>query len=314
MTLKIEITASDDDVRNGLTASIIAGALGALGFVRASGLPENATYVASPTGEKRMDRLAAHFEQELSEHVRPEEPTSVLDEPSVQAAVAKRERGKPSPGRARRTKEEIAEDEVAERLDVGGPGVTHAQESGHGERPTVPAISTGEERVDPATAAQDAADEAAETAAGTTGAPTLDDLRRLMGAVSRKHGLPFATQIPAKLGKPIAELTDDELPNAIAQVQALLDADDPNAAPVTTAAAPAATKQDLLNAMFEYADFADGTRNQADMKWTMVDVPVVFDKLFGVQKLSEVPADGYGKAIAGIREMLAKDPFNRKRV
>lgn len=328
MTLKIEVTVPEEHIHGDGASKYLASALSAIGYSRhvsderAIG---KAPELAMPYAKSTMDIIQEHLDApgEIAAA-----PASVLDEPSVQAAVAKRERGKPSPGRARRTKEEIAEDDEAERVAAiyaAGGGVTDQNSAnkelaiveGHDPRP---AISTGEERVDPAAAAQDAADEAAETAS-SDGAPTLNDLRRLMGDVQRKHGMATATRIPFLLGKPIAEITDAELPEAIAKVQTLLDGDTPAAAQAVTTAtvaagaeqAPVATKEDLIAAMLEYADFADGTREQAKMKWTMVDVPVVFDKLFGVQKLSEVPASGYGLAVAGIREMLAKDPFNRKR-
>jgi hypothetical protein len=323
MTLKIEVTVPDDYVHGKGAADYLASALSAIGYERRSPTLREVASAAhdeglrvdfgltKPRTETAVD--AATLDPE------PEVRASVLDEPAVQAAIAKRERGKPSPGRARRTKEEIAEDEAADRAGHVGAEVMKTIEAADRAM-----ISSGEERINPEdaeTVAQDAADEAAETAAAGTGAPTLNDLRKLMGDVQRKHGMATATRIPFLLGKPIAEITDAELPEALAKVQTLLDGDTPAAAQAVTTAtvaagaepAPTATKEDLVAAMLEYADFADGTREQAKMKWTMVDVPVVFDKLFGVQKLSEVPADGYGKAVAGIREMLDKDPFNRKR-
>ncbi|WP_146071415.1 hypothetical protein [Bosea lathyri] len=233
---------------------------------------------------------------------------SVLDEPSVQQAIAKRERGQPSPGKARRTKAEIAEDEAADAVDDANI-TTHI--------PPALNISSGEERVDPSIVAQDAADEAAESAAArTSGAPTLDDLRRLMGDVQRKHGMAVAAKLPGLIGKGVGELTDEELPKAISAVQFVLENGLSNVSdePAKTEATPAATKQDLVAAMLDYALFADGQNaDHAKMPHTMEDVAVVFGKLFGaeVSKLSQVPADGYAKAIAGIAEMKSKDVFKR---
>lgn len=114
-----------------------------------------------------------------------------------------RERGKPSQGRARRTKEEIAEDEAAAEADrVRGiyEGVTD-QNSADKEMAIVmggAAISTGEERVGPEddaeTVAQDEADEAAETeAAREPEKPlTLDDVRGALGAYVKKYGMAAA--------------------------------------------------------------------------------------------------------------------------
>jgi len=111
-----------------------------------------------------------------------------------------RERGKPSPGRARRTKEEIAEDEAAEKADMLTPEVKLVDQTD-----TAPAISeTPEDRQDPANpevvddaeaAAADAADEAAETAAEkakTGGKLTLDDVRNVIGLYVKAYGMPAA--------------------------------------------------------------------------------------------------------------------------
>ena len=88
---------------------------------------------------------------------------------AAQAEAPKRERGKPAPGRARRTKEEIAEDEAADKAEASAAPTEEA-----------PLISTGEERIDPTTAedaAQDAADEAAEVEATKVPELTHDDVR-----------------------------------------------------------------------------------------------------------------------------------------
>lgn len=88
----------------------------------------------------------------------------------------KRERGKPAPGRARRTKEEIAEDEAADAADAAAP--------------TEHAISTGGERINPEEAAQDAADEAAEDEANREPEKslTLDDVKNAVGLYITKFG------------------------------------------------------------------------------------------------------------------------------
>lgn len=112
------------------------------------------------------------------------------------ASAGQRERGKPGPGRARRTKAEIAEDEAAEVAEASGE---KAQ------------ISTGENRVgpedSPETEAQDAADEAAEAAQNQSASATLEDVRSAAGEYMKKFG-PVATQadgaaiLQAALGKP----------------------------------------------------------------------------------------------------------------
>lgn len=148
----------------------------------------------------------------------------------------KRERGKPSPGRARRTKEEIAEDEAADKADA-------LLAEGREIPDEKPLISTGEERIDPTTeadAAQDAADEAAEAEATKPAELTHDDVRAALQKYLTAYGTPAA----------------------------------------------------------------------------MEDGPKVLSMMFGaeVTKVSAVPNNqaALAKAIAGIEEMLAKNPFARQ--
>ncbi len=149
-----------------------------------------------------------------------------------QAEAPKRERGKPSPGRARRTKEEIAEDEAADAAEATALAT---------EAPSN--ISTGEERIDPTTAedaAQDAADEAAEAETVKPKEMTHDDVRAALQKYVTRFGMAAA----------------------------------------------------------------------------MEDGPKVFTMLFGdeVVKVSAVPSDqdSLAKAVAGIEEMLTKNPFKRE--
>lgn len=113
--------------------------------------------------------------------------TETSDEPAVkpQAATA-RVPGQPAPGKQRRTKAEIAEDEarVAAAADEK------------------PAISTGEPRIGPEDSPedveQDAADEAAETAAAAPADEaktlTLDDVRHALGEYAAKFGMDATQQ------------------------------------------------------------------------------------------------------------------------
>lgn len=127
----------------------------------------------------------------------PVEPVKTAAQTLDLTEAPKRERGKPSNGRARRTKEEIAEDEAADAADAA---------SG-----TSANVSTNEERVDPAdVAAQDAQDEAEEVA--TTAAAdtfTNDDLKAEMTAYVQKYGMPAVQEdgpriYAAALGAPPA--------------------------------------------------------------------------------------------------------------
>lgn len=111
-----------------------------------------------------------------------------------------RKRGEAAPGRTRRTKAEIAEDEAADKADAAASAGSATQ-----------AISTGEERVGPddsvADQEQDADDEAAETQPGK--AYTVDDLRAVMSEYVAKFSLEKATArggeiLTAALGAPPA--------------------------------------------------------------------------------------------------------------
>lgn len=113
-------------------------------------------------------------------------PSAEAEEGEQPEAPVARERGKPAPGKARRTKEEIAEDEAA---DAAGAATTSKAEA-------VANISTGEERVDPAgVAAQDKADEQAEVEANRDADKpvTVDDVKAVVNQYVTKFGLP-ATQ------------------------------------------------------------------------------------------------------------------------
>lgn len=101
-----------------------------------------------------------------------------------------RERGKPSAGRARRTKEEIAEDEAADAAEAAGTATTSAQEA------------TEATQSDPAEEAQDAKDEAADPVSAPKDTATRDDVRAAMVAYSQAHGLPkLNADMSALLGK-----------------------------------------------------------------------------------------------------------------
>lgn len=233
MTMKIEVTVPEAEIQSGAAAQYLAAAMSAIGFSRGVTLPMPA---AAPTALKDAWAVASQGYPELLTGNAPASPpthAAPAEAEAMQAETpAKRERGKPSQGRARRTKEEIAEDEAADAADAAAPSVSEK-----------PMISTGEERIDPTTeadAAQDAADEAAE----------------------------------AKATKP-AELTHDDVRAALQKY-------------LTAFGTPAA----------------------------MEDGPKVLTMMFGadVAKVSAVPNDqaSLAKAVAGIEEMLVKNPFKRE--
>ena len=210
MTLEIKATIPQSAVEIGEAAVYLARAMEAIGFARVS-VPD--------AGLLLRDAKARAAGQDLDGSPRRE--TYAADAPAdvVPAAVEepKRQRGQPSPGRARRTKAEIAEDEAAAAAE-GSP----AQ------------ISTGDERVGPdddaETRAQDEADEQAETAtekAAPDRPKTHDDVRAELGEYVKAFGMPAAQEDGPKLlelafpGKTIGKISD--IPDTQKDLQCAID-------------------------------------------------------------------------------------------
>lgn len=235
-------------------------------------------------------------------------------------AATQRQRGQPSPGKARRTKAEIAEDEAADAAVTAPKRMIAEYEY---------SISNGEERLNPDDE-QDAADEAAEAAANkTSDAPTHEDLRKALADYSKKHGMKAAVAAVKPGG--VIGCTVDQVPvERIADVISTLR--DVRKAEVLTDDAPATaeepavptyapTKDGLMKAMLDYALKYDGTNDIAKasmegMPATMTDCPAIFEMRFGagIKSLSKVPADGYAQAIADVQEATVKNPFKRGEV
>lgn len=231
MTMKIEVTIPEDEVKSGVAAQYLKRAMEAIGFSRAYEAAMNdavlhGTGAVLVTGESAQAVNLRMSDEDAAQ----QKAEAIAATEAMQAEAPKRERGKPAAGRARRTKEEIAEDEAADKVDAAAPAEPK------------PAISTGEERIDPtpeADAAQDAADEAAEAEATKAPELTHDDVRAALKRYLDAYGTPAA----------------------------------------------------------------------------MEDGPKVLKMLFGdaAAKVSDVPSDqaSLAKAIAGIDEMLTKNPFSR---
>lgn len=174
MTMKIEVTIPEDAVKNGAAAQYLAKSLAAIGFSREAAFAR-----------------AAHQANGVSETA--EKPVSETAGERNATETVTRERGKPAPGRARRTKEEIAEDEAASEADASAP-----------VSEPVAAISTGEERIDPANPedeAQDAKDEAAEAETAKPAALTHDDVRAALKGYLDAFGTPAAMEDGPKVLK-----------------------------------------------------------------------------------------------------------------
>ena len=170
MTLKIEIYGTPD---HGPLAGQIDEAMAAIGFTRQIATVEGGFL----TKRHVVGVDAGSGDMTAEATVRVDESGASHVESIKTPEAPKRERGKPVPGRARRTKEEIAEDEAADAADAAAPQN----------------IQTGGERINPedeATASQDAADEAAEDAANREPEKplTLDDVKTAVGLYITKFG------------------------------------------------------------------------------------------------------------------------------
>lgn len=234
-----------------------------------------------------------------------------------------RERGKPSPGHARRTKEEIAEDKAADERDAALAAA--GEETGA----IVPDKHVEVEGAadSPEDVAQDAADEAAETAEQGK-ALTLDDLRKASGMYAHKFGVAAASEdIRDIIGKPLLEVSDDELADAIAKVnnavrlnpkeRAVLNGAAPTVADaVKPAGKRTATKADVAAALGRYALKFDGQNTDPNnMPITTEDGRKALAMRFGegVTKLSQITTpEDYGQALTDIESMIAKNPFSRE--
>lgn len=179
MTMKIEVTIPEDEIKAGNSASYLEKAMWAFGYGRmAAATRPNESYDEPDMSEVLPDEAIVRGIRE-----------AVAQDAAAEAAqteAPKRERGKPAPGRARRTKEEIAEDEAADKAEASAPATEET-----------PLISTGEERIDPTTAedaAQDAADEAAEVEATKAPELTHDDVRAALQKYLAAYGTPAAME------------------------------------------------------------------------------------------------------------------------
>lgn len=187
MTMKIEVTIPESEVSAGCAAAYLAAAMSAIGFGRAyeaaardAALHGTGAVLVTAEGAQAVNLRMS------DEDAAQQKAEAVAATEAMQAEAPKRERGKPAPGRARRTKEEIAEDEAADKAEASATPTEEA-----------PLISTGEERIDPTTAedaAQDAADEAAEVEATKGPELTHDDVRAALQKYLAAYGTPAAME------------------------------------------------------------------------------------------------------------------------
>ena len=241
--------------------------------------------------------------------------------PKPTAMDGDRERGKAGPGHRRRTNEQIKADDAY--------FAAHPQTAPLAPGADAPLISTGEERISP----EDAADEAAETAARATDKPTLETLRAAVGRYTEAFGAKASIDnIRAIIGKPMIEVAEDELSAAIARVEAATRGETITMTTLTeTAAIPEsvfgdaladkptepvhATKADVIEAFAAYGKKYDGVSDPKLMTITREDLPKVLEGVFGagattVAKIPQTP-EGFGKAMTAVYAAVRDNPFGR---
>lgn len=252
-----------------------------------------------------------------------------------------RKRGEAAPGHRRRTNVQIESDRLwMEQKARGHAALAEMDKGVHAENAKVIVIDTlsaaiAAAETDVFDAAQDEADEAAETAARpATDKPTIEDLRAAVARYSAKAG-PAATvnDIRRILGCPMIEVPADKIGEAIAKMDlatAGFGVVTPNSPvddkPVETeslfggapAAAPTATPAEVIDAIKAYARRYDGQDTDQDkMVFTKQDLPKVFGETFGptvtgMGSLPDKTPETLGKALAAIKAATESNRFGRE--
>lgn len=286
--LRIEITIPDD--RTAHADIYLDEQMAALGFYRSlSGLGQQAPAQAVDT--------------------KPETAVAVPTGYTQEAPAEKRTPGQPSNGRTRRTKAEIAEDEAFVSAAVAASGTAVFSEPA--------AISSGEERISP----EDAADEAAETA--KTGIEPIDELRHVAGEYAALVGFATATQNIQKLlgAMDISELSDADIPDAIARIKDKIaeGAPEPTENVFADDPPPAKTLDDykaLIKAAFvDYAKAFDKTDDLQMAKFTQIDGMKVIKMVWPEHdyRISQLPFEpaNLEKVLVGISRAIKDNFFKR---
>jgi hypothetical protein len=211
MTMTIEVTIPEDEIRSGEAAGYLTRAMAAIGFSRGVSLPMPAAAQPDEQNEVLADAGPNYAAMKAA---------ADEAEAPAEAPAAIRYHGQPSEGRKRRTKEEITLDEEAADL-LEDVGLTIAKfnaalDKAGGDWNAVMAdlraaaepkaakanISTGEERADPE---QEPDDEDAEPL-------THDDVRSALGDYAARFGMPAAQKNGPKLmgADKISAIPDDQ--------------------------------------------------------------------------------------------------------
>ena len=251
-----------------------------------------------------------------------------------------RKRGEPSKGRQRRTREQVEEDARYAEQQERAKSAIAAMDKGV-EQPSIvmhtgPEISTGQPRVDPAEAAQDAADEAADSARHKSTEPTLDDLRAAIGDYTRKFGMAQAARrTPELLGQPLFEVPTRDIPAMVLKIRTAIEHDKPD--PVggaggvmgsgsavvnartsildETPTAPIATQEQYNAEVLRYMRTFDATDDQEKAVLTRTDLPIILERTFGSGKNSfrviDKTPQNRALALAAIRAEIERNTFGR---
>lgn len=190
MTIKLEVSVSEDIVRAGDADKYIEMALAAVGFRRDA--PEETRYEVTPPKAEAPAEPMSDASEKPTDNAEGETPVQ-------------RERGKPAPGKARRTKAEIEEDEAADAADAAPqvryfyhPESNCLDKTEDGSHPGTDGLL---EEIDAEKyaeiekkiadeEAQDAADEKADDANASGADATRDNVREAMEAFLNANGLP----------------------------------------------------------------------------------------------------------------------------
>jgi hypothetical protein len=255
-------------------------------------------------------RAVSTFTDEMTALERPDD-LKASAAPEAPAGAA-RVRGQPAPGRKRRTAAEVAQD------------LEYAQTDRPAQVPS--SISTGENRVNPEDEAQDAADEAAESAQRAPGPPTMDDLRAAVKRYSDKFGPEAAiANVRGILGSPMLEVAPAGIPSAIAKIDLATSGStvlgvggDPNpSAPETSlfddGAPRVAKREDIIAAMTAYCVRFDGTNDPNKAPNGQADLPRILEKACGHPRISLLPQtpESFGAAVTAIEQATKNNPFGR---
>lgn len=306
--IEIKIIVPQVYVEAGTGDRYIRGAAAALGVFKAPALaqdddPDSWPELAEPFTTNVFDAVLAKMTDAEVEAVAARSPsnTGAFDAPKTETAV--REPGKPAPGRQRRTKAEIAEDETRDVAD------------------DTPAISTGGERINPADAA-DEASEAAQRDEDDEETP-IEKLRRAMNRYAEIVGPADAIDKIKELlgGKNPIELADDEILAAIERVErAATEGNKQAASGSIMDDAPKAKSMDdwraeIRAALLAYAQKFDKTTVMAQAKFAQEDGAKIFDMVWPGQTLTlstlpDEPAN-LAKLVSALGKAIATNYFKR---